>query len=61
VLLRQSSLRRRKSNVKSFEAGVYVNNIKEFSPYLKENTTLYHFKDRYFNSVEGKNCYLQKE
>jgi hypothetical protein len=28
-----------------------LNNIYEFSPYLKENTTLHHYKDQLVNAV----------
>jgi hypothetical protein len=34
-----------------FEAEVSLNNIQEFSQYLKENTTLYHYKDQLVNAV----------
>jgi hypothetical protein len=39
------------SSVKSFEAEARLNNIYEFSPYLKENTTLHHYKDQLVNAV----------
>jgi hypothetical protein len=28
-----------------------LNNIEEFSPYLKENTTFHHYKDQLVNAV----------
>jgi hypothetical protein len=34
-----------------FEAEAHVNNICEFSPYRKENTTLHHYKDQLINAV----------
>jgi hypothetical protein len=34
-----------------FEAEARLNNIEEFSPYCKENTTLHHFKDQLINVV----------
>jgi hypothetical protein len=33
------------------EAEDCQNNIKEFSPYVKENTTFHHFKDQPVNGV----------
>jgi hypothetical protein len=36
-----------------FEAEARLNNIWEFSPYLKENTTLRHYKDQLVNAVYG--------
>jgi hypothetical protein len=37
----------------SSEAEARLNNIKEFSPYRKENTTLHHYKDQLVNAVQG--------
>jgi hypothetical protein len=34
-----------------FEAEVRLNAISEFSPYLKENTTLHRYKDQLVNAV----------
>jgi hypothetical protein len=34
-----------------FEAEACLNVIQEFSPYLKENTTLHHYKDQLVNAV----------
>jgi hypothetical protein len=34
-------------------------NIYMFSPYLKENTTLHHYKDQLVNVVQGNNRCLQ--
>jgi hypothetical protein len=34
-----------------FEAEARQNNIYEFSPYRKENTTLHHYKDQLVNAV----------
>jgi hypothetical protein len=34
-----------------FEAEARLNNIYEFSPYRKENTTLHHYKDQLVNAV----------
>jgi hypothetical protein len=31
--------------------GQFLNNILEFSPYRKENTTLHHYKDQLVNAV----------
>jgi hypothetical protein len=36
-----------------FKAEARLNNIQEFSPYLKENTTLHHYKDRLVNGVKS--------
>jgi hypothetical protein len=36
-----------------------LNNISEFSPYLKENTILHHYKDRLVNAVQGNSPRLQ--
>jgi hypothetical protein len=36
-----------------------LNNIYEFSPYLKENTTLQHYKDQFVNAVQENNHCLQ--
>jgi hypothetical protein len=36
---------------KPFEAEACLNVIYEFSPYLKENTTLHHYKDQLVNAV----------
>jgi hypothetical protein len=33
----------------------HLNNISEFSPYRKENTTLHHYKDQLVNAVYGNN------
>jgi hypothetical protein len=33
------------TDINPFEAGFPVNNILEFSPYLKENITVHHYKD----------------
>jgi hypothetical protein len=38
-----------------------LKNIYEFSPYLKENTTLYYYKDQLFNAVQGNNRRLESE
>jgi hypothetical protein len=35
-----------------------VGNIWKFSPYLKENTTLHHYKDDLINAVQRSNCCL---
>jgi hypothetical protein len=35
----------------TFEAEARLNNIQESSPYLKENTTLHHYKDQLVNTV----------
>jgi hypothetical protein len=35
----------------TFEAETHANNVEEFSPYRKENTTLHHYKDRFVNAV----------
>jgi hypothetical protein len=37
------------------------NNIEEFSPYRKENTTLHCYKNRLFNAFEENNSCLQWE
>jgi hypothetical protein len=34
-----------------FEAEARPNNSYDFSPYLKENTTLHHYKDQLVNAV----------
>jgi hypothetical protein len=34
-----------------FKAEARLNNIYEFSPYRKENTTLHHYKDQLVNAV----------
>jgi hypothetical protein len=34
-----------------FKAEARLNIIEEFSPYLKENTTLHHYKDQLVNAV----------
>jgi hypothetical protein len=34
--------------------GARLNNIYEFSPYLKENTTLHRYKDQLFNPLKLK-------
>jgi hypothetical protein len=36
-------------------------NTKEISPYLKENTTLHHYKDQLLNAVQGHNRRLNQE
>jgi hypothetical protein len=36
---------------RTFKAEARLNNIYEFSPYLKENTTLHHYKDQLVNAV----------
>jgi hypothetical protein len=41
------------------EAEARVNNIKESSHYLKENTTVHHYKDQLFNAVYENNRCLQ--
>jgi hypothetical protein len=35
----------------NFETECRLNIIWEFSPYLKENTTLHHYKDQLVNAV----------
>jgi hypothetical protein len=37
--------------INPFEAEARLNNIWELSPYLKENTTLHHYKDQLVNAV----------
>jgi hypothetical protein len=44
-----------------FEAEASLNTIKEFSPYLKENTTLHHYKHQFVNAVQRNNPRLHWE
>jgi hypothetical protein len=44
-----------------FEAEVRLDTIKEFSSYLKENTTLHHYINQVVNAVQGNNRSLYRE
>jgi hypothetical protein len=46
---------------RTFKAEARLNNIYEFRPYLKENTTLHHYKDQLVNAVQGNNRCLYWE
>jgi hypothetical protein len=46
---------------KPFEAEARPNNIQESSPYLKENTTLHHYKDQLVNAIQGNNLRLHRD
>jgi hypothetical protein len=45
----------------TFEAEARLKNTLEFSPYLKENTTLHHCKDQLVNAVQGNIRWLHWE
>jgi hypothetical protein len=43
----------------AFKAEAHLNNIKEFTPYLKENATLHNYKNQLVNAVYRHNHCLQ--